>query len=57
MKEKFLLGASTAAHQVEGNNIHSDLFGHFAGVAQSAERRRGKAEGTGSIPVSSFFCV
>ena len=22
----FLLGASTAAHQVEGNNIHSDLW-------------------------------
>lgn len=26
MKEKFLLGASTAAHQVEGNNIHSDFW-------------------------------
>lgn len=24
--EKFLLGASTAAHQVEGNNIHSDFW-------------------------------
>ena len=22
----FLLGASTAAHQVEGNNIHSDCW-------------------------------
>lgn len=22
----FLLGTSTAAHQVEGNNIHSDLW-------------------------------
>ena len=24
--EKFLLGAATAAHQVEGNNIHSDYW-------------------------------
>ena len=24
--ENFLLGASTAAHQVEGNNIHSDYY-------------------------------
>ena len=24
--EDFLLGASTAAHQVEGNNIHSDYY-------------------------------
>ena len=23
---KFLIGASTAAHQVEGNNIHSDFW-------------------------------
>ena len=28
-----------------------------AAVAQSVERRLGKAEVTGSIPVSSFFCV
>lgn len=26
MEEAFLLGASTAAHQVEGNNIHSDCW-------------------------------
>jgi len=26
MKDTFLLGAATAAHQVEGNNIHSDLW-------------------------------
>lgn len=26
MQEKFLLGAATAAHQVEGNNIHSDFW-------------------------------
>lgn len=26
MKETFLLGAATAAHQVEGNNIHSDFW-------------------------------
>lgn len=25
-EKKFLVGASTAAHQVEGNNIHSDLW-------------------------------
>ena len=25
-KQKFLLGTSSAAHQVEGNNIHSDLW-------------------------------
>ncbi len=25
-EEKFLVGASTAAHQVEGNNIHSDFW-------------------------------
>lgn len=25
-KTGFLLGASTAAHQVEGNNIHSDCW-------------------------------
>lgn len=25
-QEKFLIGASTAAHQVEGNNIHSDFW-------------------------------
>ena len=24
--EKFLVGAATAAHQVEGNNIHSDYW-------------------------------
>lgn len=24
--EDFLIGASTAAHQVEGNNIHSDFW-------------------------------
>lgn len=27
MSKKFLLGASTAAHQVEGNNIYSDFWG------------------------------
>lgn len=26
MSEKFLIGAATAAHQVEGNNIHSDYW-------------------------------
>lgn len=26
MEQKFLLGAATAAHQVEGNNIHSDFW-------------------------------
>lgn len=26
MKEKFLVGAATAAHQVEGNNTHSDFW-------------------------------
>lgn len=26
MSTKFLLGASTAAHQIEGNNIHSDFW-------------------------------
>lgn len=26
MSKKFLLGAATAAHQVEGNNIHSDFW-------------------------------
>lgn len=26
MENKFLVGASTAAHQVEGNNIHSDFW-------------------------------
>lgn len=26
MKERFMLGASSAAHQVEGNNIHSDFW-------------------------------
>lgn len=26
IKEEFLLGAATAAHQVEGNNIHSDYW-------------------------------
>ena len=25
-KKKFLLGAATAAHQVEGNNSHSDFW-------------------------------
>jgi beta-glucosidase len=25
LPEHFLIGAATAAHQVEGNNIHSDL--------------------------------
>lgn len=25
-EKDFLLGASTAAHQVEGNNIHSDYW-------------------------------
>ena len=24
--DKFMIGASTAAHQVEGNNIHSDYW-------------------------------
>ena len=27
LPENFLIGAATAAHQVEGNNIHSDLWG------------------------------
>ena len=26
MEQRFLLGAATAAHQVEGNNIHSDFW-------------------------------
>lgn len=26
LPEHFLIGAATAAHQVEGNNIHSDLW-------------------------------
>lgn len=26
LPENFLIGAATAAHQVEGNNIHSDLW-------------------------------
>ena len=26
MDKKFLIGASTAAHQVEGNNVHSDIW-------------------------------
>ena len=26
MKDRFLIGAATAAHQVEGNNIHSDCW-------------------------------
>ncbi|MDO4285461.1 MAG: family 1 glycosylhydrolase [Eubacteriales bacterium] len=26
MEQQFLLGASTAAHQVEGNNVHSDFW-------------------------------
>ena len=26
LPEKFLIGAATAAHQVEGNNIHSDYW-------------------------------
>lgn len=26
LKENFLIGAATAAHQVEGNNIHSDFW-------------------------------
>lgn len=26
MEKKFLIGASTAAHQVEGNNVHSDFW-------------------------------
>ena len=26
MDTRFLIGASTAAHQVEGNNVHSDIW-------------------------------
>ncbi len=26
MNDKFLIGAATAAHQVEGNNIYSDFW-------------------------------
>ena len=26
MKHGFLIGAATAAHQVEGNNVHSDYW-------------------------------
>ena len=43
----FMLGAATAAHQVEGNNIHSDYWvqeqiSHSMFNERSEERRVGK---------------
>ena len=54
----FLLGASTAAHQVEGNNIHSDYYtmelmirqSEKAGVVDSS--KWGKESKNGSLSKS-----
>ena len=45
-------GEKAKKHVFGGTNVAKQ-----AAVAQSVERRLGKAEVTGSIPVSSFFCV
>ena len=38
LPQDFLVGAATAAHQVEGNNIHSDYWAMEIGRASCRER-------------------